>query len=72
MKDAFISAINKSYATNKSHIFLGFGVLNGETLSDARINIALSMIDLNKLIAVATASVKTRTLQLLTKTIKLC
>jgi len=65
MKDAFIAAINKSYATDKPHIFLGCGVLNGEILADARINIALSMMNRHGLVAGATGSGKTRTLQVL-------
>jgi DNA helicase HerA-like ATPase len=65
MKEAFIQAINKSYNTDKPHIFLGCGVLNGEILADAKINIALSMMNRHGLIAGATGSGKTRTLQVL-------
>jgi uncharacterized protein len=65
MKEAFVKAINASYTTDKPHIFLGCGVLNGEILSDAKINIALSMMNRHGLIAGATGSGKTRTLQVL-------
>ena len=65
MKDDFIKAINASYTTDKPHIFLGCGVLNGEILADAKINIALSMMNRHGLIAGATGSGKTRTLQVL-------
>jgi len=65
MKNDFIKAINASYTTDKPHIFLGCGVLNGEILADAKINIALSMMNRHGLIAGATGSGKTRTLQVL-------
>jgi DNA helicase HerA-like ATPase len=65
MKEAFVQALNKSYNTDKPHIFLGCGVLNGEILADAKVNIALSMMNRHGLIAGATGSGKTRTLQVL-------
>ena len=64
-KQAFIEAINKSYPDTKPHIFVGCGVLEGEILSEARVNIPLSMMNRHGLIAGATGSGKTRTLQLL-------
>ena len=65
MKQEFITAVQASYPDNQPHIFLGCGVLNGEILPDARVNIPLSMMNRHGLIAGATGSGKTRTLQVL-------
>lgn len=65
MKQELIEAIQKSYHTNAPHLFLGCAVHDGEVLSDARLNLNLSMMNRHGLIAGATGSGKTRTLQLL-------
>ncbi len=65
MKQEFITAVQSSYPDSQAHIFLGCGVLHGEILSDARVNIPLSMMNRHGLIAGATGSGKTRTLQVL-------
>jgi DNA helicase HerA-like ATPase len=65
MKQEFITAVQASYPDYQPHIFLGCGVLNGEILPDARVNIPLSMMNRHGLIAGATGSGKTRTLQVL-------
>lgn len=65
MKDKFIEAIQSSYPDTKAHIFLGCGVLNGEIIPEARVNIPLSMMNRHGMVAGATGSGKTRTLQLL-------
>ncbi|MEX1188802.1 MAG: helicase HerA-like domain-containing protein [Bacteroidia bacterium] len=64
-KESFIEAIKSSYPDSKPHIFLGCGVLDGEILSEARVNIPLSMMNRHGMVAGATGSGKTRTLQLL-------
>jgi uncharacterized protein len=64
-KSQFLSAIQKSYAFNSSTIFLGAGVLEGEILSDAKVNLALRMMNRHGLVTGATGSGKTRTLQLI-------
>lgn len=64
-KEAFIEAINKSYTTDKAHIHLGSAVLDGEVVSEAKVNLPLRMMNRHGLIAGATGSGKTRTLQLL-------
>lgn len=64
-KSAFISAIQKSYTFNSSTIFLGAGVLGGEILNDAKVNLALRMMNRHGLVTGATGSGKTRTLQLI-------
>lgn len=64
-KSKFISAIQKSYTFNSSTIYLGAGVLEGEILSDAKVNLALRMMTRHGLVTGATGSGKTRTLQLI-------
>lgn len=64
-REDFIGAIQSSYPDNKPHIFLGCGVLEGEIIPEARVNLPLSMMNRHGLIAGATGSGKTRTLQLL-------
>ncbi len=64
-KSAFISAIQKSYTFNSSTIYLGAGVLGGEIISDAKVNLALRMMNRHGLVTGATGSGKTRTLQLI-------
>jgi DNA helicase HerA-like ATPase len=65
MKQEFIAAVQSSYPDDKAHLFLGCGVLQGEIHADARVNIPLSMMNRHGLIAGATGSGKTRTLQVL-------
>jgi len=60
----FISAIQKSYKQDVPHIRLGSSYLNGEILKDAEVNIPLKMLNRHGLIAGATGSGKTRTLQM--------
>lgn len=71
MESTFIEAIQKSYPDSKPHIFLGCGVLEGKILSEARVNIPLSMMNRHGLVAGATGSGKTRTLQLLAEQLSL-
>lgn len=63
--DQFTQAINKSYHTDLPSIRLGSGILNGEIISDAQVNLPLRMMNRHGLIAGATGSGKTRTLQVL-------
>ncbi len=65
MKEKLIEAIQKSYHTEAAHAFLGCAVFEGEVLPAARLNLNLSMMNRHGLIAGATGSGKTRTLQLL-------
>lgn len=61
----FTEKIQKSYSTESSHIYLGAGVLDGEILAGAQVNLALKMMNRHGLIAGATGTGKTRTLQLI-------
>jgi hypothetical protein len=64
-KQKFTEAVNKSYNFNGSSIFLGGGVLNGEIIPEAKVNLALRMMNRHGLVTGATGSGKTRTLQVI-------
>lgn len=65
MKQEFIDKITASYSPKGDFIQLGSGILNGEIVTDAKVNIALKMMNRHGLIAGATGTGKTRTLQLI-------
>src|SRR5687768_12438184 len=65
MDQNFVGAINKSYDFKTHSIYLGAGVLNGKIVSDAKVNLSLSMMTRHGLVTGATGSGKTRTLQLI-------
>jgi DNA helicase HerA-like ATPase len=65
IKQDFISAITKSYTTDAPHIYLGAGLLDGEIIAEAKVNLPLRMMNRHGLIAGATGSGKTRTLQVI-------
>lgn len=62
-KDDFIAAIQKSYQTGLPSIHLGSAILDGEVITEARIDLPLKMMNRHGLVAGATGSGKTRTLQ---------
>ena len=70
-KANFIDAINKSYTFSGSSIHLGSGVLSGEIISDAKVNLALRMMNRHGLVTGATGSGKTRTLQVIAEQLSL-
>lgn len=61
----FIQKIQQSYSSAEPHIFLGAGVLEQEILADAKVNLPLKMMNRHGLVAGATGTGKTRTLQLI-------
>ncbi|RZK49126.1 MAG: DUF853 family protein [Pedobacter sp.] len=61
----FIEKIKSSYAPKGEYIYLGAGMLEGQTYADAEVNLPLKMMNRHGLIAGATGTGKTRTLQLL-------
>ncbi|WP_421942484.1 helicase HerA-like domain-containing protein [Pedobacter sp.] len=61
----FIEKIKASYAPQGSYIYLGAGILDGEVYGEAEVNLSLKMMNRHGLIAGATGTGKTRTLQLL-------
>src|SRR6478609_2526569 len=64
-KEQFIAAIAKSYTINGASIYLGAGVLQGEIIADAKVNLPLRMMNRHGLVTGATGTGKTRTLQLI-------
>jgi len=61
----FIEKIKASYAPQGSYIYLGAGILDGQVFGEAEVNLSLKMMNRHGLIAGATGTGKTRTLQLL-------
>ena len=64
-KEKFVESINKSYTATLPTIYLGSGVYNGEIIAEAKVNLALRMMNRHGLVTGATGSGKTRTLQLM-------
>src|SRR6187549_2235298 len=64
-KEKFVSAINTSYSMSGATIYLGAGILNGEVIAEAKVNLPLRMMTRHGLVTGATGSGKTRTLQLI-------
>lgn len=65
MKQQFIDKVTTSYSPKSAFIQLGSGILEGEIVTDAKVNLALKMMNRHGLIAGATGTGKTRTLQLI-------
>jgi DNA helicase HerA-like ATPase len=64
-KESFIAAIQKSYTTDKPAIRLGSSILDGEIIGEAAVHLPLKMMNRHGLVAGATGSGKTRTIQVL-------
>jgi len=64
-QEAFIKSITTSFSSSEPHIYLGAGVLEGEILADAKVLLPLRMMNRHGLVAGATGTGKTRTLQVL-------
>ncbi|MEJ5090151.1 DUF853 family protein [Sphingobacterium faecium] len=61
----FIEKVKASYNPKGTYIYLGAGILDGNILAEAQVNLALKMMNRHGLIAGATGTGKTRTLQLI-------
>lgn len=61
----FTDKIKASYKPTGSSIYLGAGILDGQVLAEAEVNLPLRMMNRHGLVAGATGTGKTRTLQLL-------
>ena len=70
-KTTFIETIQKGYAFEGAAIELGAGMFNGEVCADAKVKIPLRMMNRHGLIAGATGSGKTKTLQILAEQLAL-
>lgn len=64
-KDAFITSIEAGYKTKGDYITMGSAMLEGETLTNALVKIPLKTLNRHGLIAGATGTGKTKTLQIL-------
>ncbi|MBC7746287.1 MAG: DUF853 family protein [Flavobacterium sp.] len=62
---SFVQKINAAYTTITPSIYLGAGILDGEIIASAEVNLSLKMMNRHGLIAGATGTGKTRTLQLI-------
>ena len=65
MDQAFRDEMTRGYALDEPALTIGSPMLDGELLNDARVQVALSMMNRHGLIAGATGTGKTKTLQLL-------
>src|SRR5262245_19923816 len=65
MNDAFVEAMRTGYALDEPSIVIGSPMLDGEVTNDTRVQVALSMMNRHGLVAGATGTGKTKTLQLL-------
>ncbi len=65
MDDAYHEAITAGYALTEPSLVLGSAMLDGELYNDPRVAVALSMLNRHGLIAGATGTGKTKTLQLM-------
>ena len=63
----FSELIRSSYTTKGACIYLGAGILDGKIIADAEVNLSLKMMNRHGLIAGATGTGKTRTLQLISE-----
>ncbi len=66
-KDDFIQAINSGYTSKGDSLILGAGILDGEPIADAHIKIPLKTLNRHGLIAGATGTGKTKTIQVLSE-----
>ncbi len=64
-QDLFIKKVQESYKPSGPFIYLGAGILDGKIIAEAEVNIPLKMMNRHGLIAGATGTGKTRTLQLI-------
>lgn len=64
-KDAFFTSIEAGYKTKGDYITMGSAMLDGETLTNAFVKIPLKTLNRHGLIAGATGTGKTKTLQIL-------
>ena len=65
MNDAFVEAMRAGYALDEPSIVIGSPMHEGEVTNDTRVQVALSMMNRHGLVAGATGTGKTKTLQLL-------
>ena len=65
--DEFIQAVKAGYSFKGEAVKIGAGVLNGETIADAGVYLPLKTLNRHGLIAGATGTGKTKTLQMISE-----
>lgn len=65
--DSFLKNINDGYTCKGDSIVLGSAILDGETVSDAQVKVPLKTMNRHGLIAGATGTGKTKTLQVISE-----
>ena len=71
IKENFTSKINEGYASKGDSLILGGAILDGEPLADAQVKIPLKTLNRHGLIAGATGTGKTKTIQVLSEQLSL-
>ena len=71
IKEEFTTKINEGYISKGDSIILGGAILNGEPLADALVRIPLKTLNRHGLIAGATGTGKTKTIQVLSEQLSL-
>lgn len=66
-KEEFIQVITEGYSFKGEHVQIGAGILNGEVVSEAKICLPLKTMNRHGLIAGATGTGKTKTLQMISE-----
>ena len=66
-KEDFIQSINIGYASKGTNIILGAAILDGETIPEAHVSVPLKTLNRHGLIAGATGTGKTKTIQVLSE-----
>ncbi|MEK6154506.1 helicase HerA-like domain-containing protein [Flavobacteriaceae bacterium 3-367] len=66
-KDEFFAHIEKGYTTKGDYITMGAAMLNGETVTNAHVKVPLKTLNRHGLIAGATGTGKTKTLQVISE-----
>jgi len=67
MKEAFVKHINEGYSCKGDHIILGGAMLQGETITGTYVKIPLKTMNRHGLIAGATGTGKTKSLQIISE-----
>ena len=70
-KETFINDINEGYTSKGATILLGAAMLDGEPIADAQVKIPLKTLNRHGLIAGATGTGKTKTIQVLSEQLSL-